>query len=71
MRDNVILLAGVEHPSAEPWVPFAPEALDFLDALSVAVRASSKRREELAAFAFWWFPAKKKFLQFRWHTLKS
>ena len=52
MRDNVILLAGVEHPSAEPWVPFAPEALDFLDALSVAVRASSKRREELAAFAF-------------------
>ena len=53
MRDNVILLAGVEHPSAEPWVPFAPEALDFLDALSVAVRASSKRREELAAFAFW------------------
>lgn len=47
------LLAGVEAPSAEPWAPFAPETLDFLDALSRAVRAAAGRREELAAFGFW------------------
>lgn len=53
MRDNITLLAGVERPTAEPWVPFDPRALDFLDALSAAVRKGHGGREELAAFGFW------------------
>lgn len=53
MRDNITLLAGVERPSAEPWAPFAPLALDFLDALSAALRRAHGGREELAAFGFW------------------
>ncbi len=53
MRDDVTLLAGVESPSAEPWIPFAPLALDFLEALSAAVRREHGGREELAAFGFW------------------
>lgn len=53
MRDDVILLAGVEDPSAEPWAPFAPLTLDFLEALSAAVRREHGGREELAAFGFW------------------
>lgn len=53
MRDNVTLLAGVERPETEPWVPFAPKVLDFLDALSAAVRDHAGHLEELAAFAFW------------------
>ncbi len=47
------MLAGVESPSAEPWIPFAPLALDFLEALSAAVRREHGGREELAAFGFW------------------
>jgi len=53
MRDNVTLLAGVEQPSAEPWAPFDPLALEFLEALSAAVRKGHGGREELAAFGFW------------------
>ena len=59
MRDElppgVRLLAGVARPSAEPWPPFAPPALDFLSALSglVMARAGAARQEELAAFGFW------------------
>lgn len=53
MRNDIILLGGVERPEAVPWAPFAPEAIDFLEAVSEAVRACGDRREELAAFAFW------------------
>lgn len=57
MRDElppgVSLLAGVPCPSAEPWPPFAPLALDFLSALSGAVRAGAAGQQELAAFGFW------------------
>lgn len=53
MRDDVTLLAGVARPLAEPWVPFAPLALDFLEALSAALRNEHGGREELAAFGFW------------------
>lgn len=53
MRDDAVLLAGVERPSAEPWAPFAPLALDFLEALSAALRKEHGGREELAAFGFW------------------
>lgn len=53
MRDDVTLLAGVERPSAEPWAPFDPLALDFLEALSAALRSGHGGRGELAALGFW------------------
>lgn len=48
-----MLLAGVERPSAQPWEPFRPLAMEFLAALSAAVRSGCGQREELAAFGFW------------------
>ena len=45
------VLAGTARPSAQPWEPFHPLAVEFLTALSAAVRQGCARREELAAFA--------------------
>ena len=47
------LLAGTRRPLDQPWEPFHPLAMDFLAALSAAVRQGCARREELAAFGFW------------------
>lgn len=47
------VLAGTARPSAQPWEPFHPLAVEFLTALSAAVRQGCARREELAAFGFW------------------
>lgn len=49
----MVLLAGTARPSAQPWEPFHPLSMEFLSALSGAVRAGCARREELAAFGFW------------------
>lgn len=49
----MVLLAGTERPLDQPWEPFHPLAMDFLSALSAAVREGCARREELAAFGFW------------------
>lgn len=49
----MVLLAGTERPLGQPWEPFHPLAMDFLSALSAAVREGCARREELAAFGFW------------------
>ncbi len=49
----MVLLAGSERPSAQPWEPFHPLAMEFLAAVSAAVRKGCARREELAAFGFW------------------
>ena len=53
MRDDVILLAGVERPAAKPWAPFDPLALDFLEVLSTALCSEHGGWEELAALGFW------------------
>lgn len=49
----MVLLAGTERPLDQPWEPFHPLTMDFLAALSAAVREGCARREELAAFGFW------------------
>lgn len=49
----MVLLAGTRRPLDQPWEPFHPLAMDFLAALSAAVRQGCARREELAAFGFW------------------
>ena len=48
MRDDMAVLAGAARPSAQPWEPFHPLAVEFLTALSAAVRQGCARREELA-----------------------
>lgn len=55
MRDNVVLLAGVETPQTTPWIPFHPRTLDFLTDLSGEIlRDPDTRRQEAAsAFGFW------------------
>lgn len=49
------LLAGTAHPEDTPWEPFAPSVLDFLDALSSAIKRLPGREtgEELKALGFW------------------
>ena len=34
MRDDMAVLAGTARPSAQPWEPFHPLAVEFLTALS-------------------------------------
>jgi hypothetical protein len=53
MKDEVVLLAGVRQPEAEPWEPFAAPVLDFLGQLSSEIRRERKQYEQLAAFGFW------------------
>lgn len=53
MKADVTLLAGVPQPVHEPWEPFSPLVLDFLDHLSAAARKNHGSSEELAAFGFW------------------
>lgn len=54
MRADITLLAGAERPESTPWQPFDPRVLDFLAALSEAVRmANSRGGEEEATFGFW------------------
>ena len=52
MPKEVRLLAGTDRPVREAMEPFAPQALDFFDALSRALRARSTDPETVA-FAFW------------------
>ncbi|NNJ32134.1 acyl-CoA reductase [Lacrimispora defluvii] len=53
MKDEVVILAGVRQPEAEPWEPFAAPALDFLEQLSREIRRERRQYEQLAAFGFW------------------
>lgn len=55
MRDNVILLAGVDTPDTLPWSCFDPRAVDFLAELSAEILRSpdTRRQEATAAFGFW------------------
>lgn len=52
MADKITLLAGTAQPVNTPFSTFSPLAVDFLDALSRAIRAEEKG-EEIAAFGFW------------------
>lgn len=53
MKDNGVLLAGVEQPQLRPWEPFAGPVMEFLEQLSGRIREKRRGHEELAAFGFW------------------
>nr|WP_288829117.1 acyl-CoA reductase [uncultured Clostridium sp.] len=53
MKDEVVILAGVRQPEAEPWELFAAPVLEFLGQLSSEIRRERKQYEQLAAFGFW------------------
>lgn len=52
---EVTLLAGTTCPVRESWEPFAPQAVDFLETFSRALRQNSLAKEEpeTMALAFW------------------
>ncbi len=55
MRDDVTLLAGVSEPDPDPWPPFEPRVMHFLEDLSLELQQvpAEQRRESAAAFGFW------------------
>ena len=55
MKDKIRLLAGAEHPQAIARPVFDELVIDFLDALSDAIRADTRLYpiEDIAAFGFW------------------